>query len=171
AVWPFEMVQPSSFAFSLMALAQDTAQPSPYPSVGFLHRNQVALLEVFKPSAQNGVEPFDGSFDAVTVGAPGNRTHAVVQLLDGFLPRPVAYSTLAGPLETVAQEVEALARRVQVGDAGLLRVQRESLGLTPLPHQFQGRFGLVLCGADDYAVVGIPNHPEALFGHQVVQRV
>ena len=103
--------------------ASDKLIDSDQPTAG-------CVFEVPKPASQHGIQLPDDLLQTPATVAAGLFPYLVLQRLFALLAHPATPG-----LEVVAEEVEPLAPFPAVADVGLVRVERQPVGLGPVPYR------------------------------------
>ena len=159
-VRPASMIKPAADPFQADALAQNAANPTTYPLIYSGKGPLVAMLKVFEPSPEGTIDVSNDRRHALAIATPGFGSDGVLQFLQTLLAR----SAGAAP-KAVAKKIKALSGSANIHQPGLFRVQAKFPVPGQLPHQSEGRMGLVLAAAKNHEIIRVADHFKSGFSH------
>src|SRR5688572_33173288 len=140
-VRPLLMITATAPSLLALVLAQDAAQAHAHPTIDARKDVPMAVLEVFEPAPQRGVDALDDLRHASSLRPASFLANRLPELVQALLARP-----FHAPFKVVAQKVEP-AFRSRIHDPRLGRMNRQPVLLRPLANLFQRLVGFLLAPA------------------------
>ena len=126
SVWPSLMIGAAGTSLFVASFSQNAPQPSSYPAIERLESRAIAVFVVFEPTPCDKVDFGYDLLEAVSVVTRGTFPDCVFELGQALISRTMDESSLSGPHESVAEEIESGSLLSHVHNARLLWVQRQS---------------------------------------------
>ena len=147
-IWPAPMIarrptKPRTF----LPLTQECSQPTPHESVNIPERGPMGVLEVSKPTPENGIELCDDAFQTTATGAARQLPDLITKSHSAFRARPATAC-----FESIAQKFKPLSFLRAIAHAGFIRMQYQTMVIHPVPDRDEHLFGLLSCAAHDHKV-------------------